>query len=96
MAYAPVLFLCIVVTPFIRAFVLKTMWGWFMVPLFGLPSLGMVAAYGLALTVFAFLPRDLSIDSEYRPKDAAEKLIRNTVVSPFVILGLGWIAHGCM
>ncbi len=33
----------------LRGFVLSMLWGWFLVPIFGLPTLGIAAAIGISL-----------------------------------------------
>ncbi len=40
-----------VLSAFVRGWAVAKLWGWFVVPVFGLPALSYAAAYGLALLV---------------------------------------------
>ena len=74
--------------------VLRFLWGWFVVPTFELPSLGLVPAMGLATLISFVVYRDL--DAE-RPKRSTEalvgKVIGTTVMIPLSFLGVGWVIH---
>jgi hypothetical protein len=78
-----------------RAYVLSTLWGWFLVPL-GVMDIEMAQAYGIALLV-AMLTYEhtRSADSD----DKLETTIRAIFVTffyPLVILILGSVAHAYM
>ena len=98
------LLILIVTIPFIlgmailRAFVLKTLWGWFIVPVFNLPPLGMAAAFGISLTISTFLPSSPTSSSDDKDVSKETKIGRffvNLSVPLFTLL-IGWIAHQFM
>jgi hypothetical protein len=90
----------------IDAFLLKTLWGWFVVPQFGLAALTVPLAGGLV--TIAYLLRGASYDKKpVRDEDADEdddspqalrrniEDLRQTLLSlvlrPILILGVGWL-----
>jgi hypothetical protein len=93
---------------FLRAYVLLVLWRWFAVPL-GLPAVGMMHAYGLALLVqFAtynppIKDRDVA-DGAAEERDATRKErmiyvgahIVKDIIAPLFVWGLGYVAHGLM
>lgn len=74
---------------FFAGLALSILWSWFMVPLFGLPTLTLWQAYGVALCFRAL--HGLGDNSPKR--EAVKVLIRATVGAPIicaVILAVGW------
>lgn len=69
-----------------NAFVLVKLWGWFVVPTFGLSGLGMAAAYGLALIVHM-------LKGQCGCKDDRETWIKIAMpfLGPALSLSMGWI-----
>jgi len=89
----------IAATSLVRAFVLKTMWAWFIVPIFGLPPLGVAAALGVALTIQTFVPSptpDDDDDDNAKKKTKTRKLVLRIVLTPVMTLLLGWVVHQFM
>ena len=81
-----------------RGYVLSTLWGWFVVPLFGLPKLAIAPAIGLSLVV-GFLTYQTPPDVEERKRDGVDKWVRIVVLAallPALSLGMGWIVHWYM
>ena len=79
----------------VNGLVIKIMWGWFVTPL-GLPALGYAQAIGLG-----FLARYLTWQQQTPDQndDDKEAKIRRMVVVflyPFIVLGLGFVAHSFM
>ena len=81
-----------IVGAIVGGYVLSVMWGWFIVPLFGLPLLSIPYAIGLNLIV-SFLTQP-----NYKPSSDKEKAISKVVAeimvgafSPLMYLGIGWI-----
>jgi hypothetical protein len=75
----------------VEGYVASRLWGWFIAPRFGLPVLGTVGAASVALTVQVFRPVHT-----WRPDDDPKALKRwfaNEVVSPVLILGVGYVLH---
>lgn len=68
---------------------LSVLWGWFAVPLFGLPALTIWQAYGLALICFT-----LRHHRHEKSKDsfgvAMGKVVIATPLMTGVMLGVGW------
>lgn len=69
-----------------RAWVLSMLWGWYVVPVFGVQPLRMVFAFGIAVIVMEIIP---SI-REDNGRPAGELVVR-ALTSPLVGLALGWL-----
>jgi hypothetical protein len=77
-----------------RGYVLSILWGWFAVPIFGLPQLTVPAAIGVCLIVGMFFARN---DEDNR--SGWEKFgssIAVTFIGPLCTLLVGWIVKGFM
>ena len=74
-------------------FTLSVLWGWFVVPLFGLPALSIAQAFGLALVVRS--ANGISSQSE-KSKDDLSTAIMKLFFLPLLLSGLillfGWVA----
>lgn len=76
-------------------YVLSTLWGWFLVPIFDLPALSVPAAVGVALIV-GYLTHQHKIESE-KEKTTNEKisalgmLVGHMILKPAFALCFGWI-----
>jgi len=75
-----------------HGFVGKTLWGWFVVPTFGLPMLTLPVAIGLGLTI-SFWAVNVNVQPRY--KEIVE-LIAISATRPAVALLVGWIVKGFM
>lgn len=87
------LFLSLPLQIALRGFVLNVLWGWFITPIFGMSSPGVVACVGLSVTAAAF--RGVNTD-ETEEGDAGEKCLRLIfwpLFSTLLSLALGWIVH---
>lgn len=80
------LILLVVPLVLLKAWVLTYLWKWYVVPMFGLPPLRLVFAFGLSLTANYLLPSH----TENGKQNGATLLVQ-LVISPFVALALGWI-----
>ncbi len=70
---------------------LSTTWGWFIVPTFGAPSIGLVPAIGVALVV-GYLTR--SIPRSSSKSGMAEGLAYATaeaLLRPVLVVCIGWV-----
>lgn len=74
----------------VNGFVLSVMWGWFVVPVFHVPELGLWQVVGLAMVLQLFAGQT-SVARE-KTEDAG-KAFMNVFLLPFLILGLGWLVH---
>ena len=87
----------VIFVPIYGGWVLSILWGWFMVPLFGLPALSIPAAIGVSL-VAALLTHQYRDDK----KDEDDKTKRfivavgTGIVSPLFTLLMGYIAFQFM
>jgi hypothetical protein len=69
-----------------QGFITVVLWGWFVVPLFGLPQLGIAYAVGLRALIGSFTIRQPS-DSE-----GVAAVIVKSILYPAAILAIGWVA----
>lgn len=75
----------------LRGYAMYKCWGWFMVPTFGLPTLSIIQALGVGLTVGVLHPHPFSSN-----KDDEEKWYKPLVMQllyPIVVLAVGYIYH---
>ena len=73
-----------------HGFVGKTLWGWFVVPTFGLPTLALPVAIGLGLTLSFWV---VNVNVQPRFKEITE-LIALSATRPAIALFIGWIVKG--
>lgn len=77
-----------------RAFVLATLWSWFVVPQFGYRPLPLVAAYGLLLIASLFY-RFSHAEDEARKHATGVFLmdILGSLLASSMVLAVGWVTH---
>lgn len=81
----------------VRGFVLSVLWGWFVVPLFGLPVLSIPLAFALVIVAGTLHPTYQSppkIRKQFLEEEGTAKRIGDligAVLGPLVSLGLGWV-----
>jgi hypothetical protein len=83
----------IVVGSIMEGWVLSKLWGWFVSPLFGVPSLSIAAAIGFALVISMLTHQSTSSDSN-KDKDwtnLVAAVIAKTVFTPLMFLLFGYI-----
>lgn len=76
-----------------RAWVMVKLWGWFVVPAFGLPPLRVVIAYGL-VTLFAAL-REKGLSKELMKPTGRSEALNKIFTAAFgllLIFIVGWVA----
>jgi hypothetical protein len=76
-------------------YVLSMLWGWFVVPTFGAPKLGMVPAIGIVLVVSYLTHQNNLSKSDEGPgvgKEFARSVTNSIGISATALL-LGWIIH---
>jgi Na+(H+)/acetate symporter ActP len=71
-------------------YVLSILWGWFIVPTFGLPMLSIPVAIGLALIV-SYLTKSVS-----NTKTDWGWSISIAIITPLVALCMGYVVHSFM
>ena len=69
-----------------QGFVISTLWEWFIVPAFGLPSIGILSAIGFSLLAFILCPTP-PIPSE----DESRKHVFMQLIKPWFYLFIGYI-----
>lgn len=74
-------------------FTLSVLWGWFVVPMFGLPALSVAQAYGIALVVRA--AKGVDTRTEKNPDSFGVVLGKAFFLAPLISgfsLLFGWVA----
>ena len=66
------------------------LWGWFIVPTFGLPNIGLVQAIGLHLVINSIIVSQVD-EQEDEIEDWFPKAIGRAVGAPLASVALGWI-----
>ncbi len=77
------------VSSILCGFVLTVLWGWFVVPTFGLPQLSLVPAIGVSM-VASYLSH------QYIPSkdgDSFTSALAYSITYPLITLLFGWIVH---
>lgn len=77
------------------AYVLSILWGWFMTPIFGLPSLSIAAAIGVRLVISFTTYQYSKRDETTTPSEQLDRVIFQ-LVSPALVLLIGYIAKQWM
>ena len=75
-----------------HGFVLKVIWGWFMVPILGLPALTIAGAIGIGL-VASYMTITINVK---RHTDDPLEIILIGAVRPAFALAIGWVVKGFM
>lgn len=75
-------------------FVSMKLWAWFVVPVFGLPQLTIVQAWGIALLASLWTHQNFT-NTNKDERSTGEKIAYTIAVllSPWMILLFGWIGH---
>ena len=80
--------LLVFVSCLVHGFVVRTLWGWFFVPLLHLPALSLPGALGVSLVVSHF-----TTPMPHKEDDTGELAIVGLIVKPGLFLLLGWIVQ---
>lgn len=78
----------------VNGWALMTLWGWFIVPVFELPSLTIVQAIGVAM-VISFLTKHTipSMQQKRSTSEAISFLIGSSFLLPAVTVAVGFVVH---
>lgn len=82
----------LVLSSIFRGYVLKVVWGWFIVPTFHLVPLSIASALGISLLV-GFLTQDAPDNEDKDFGEVFGKALINSLASSLVVLTLGWVYH---
>lgn len=86
--------LLMVFSSIFNGYALSVLWGWFIVPTFGAPALGIVPAIGVAMVVNYLTYQTHNCKKE--KKSFGEQLAEGTmmaILKPSLALFFGWIVH---
>ena len=78
-----------IVSAILNGWAVSTLWGWFVVPIFGLPDLGILQAIGISLLISVFKTK--GYDSKKDGGDAAIALLLAVIISPVLSVIVGYI-----
>lgn len=81
------LFALIALSAMLRGYVLSVLWGWFIVPTFGLPGISIPIAIGIGI-ILSFTTHQISAARE---KQSTGDHVFNIVAHPLLVLLIGWI-----
>lgn len=73
-----------------NGFVISVLWGWFVVPVFGLPVLGVAQSIGLGVLVALVCPQPAQRKKVEGEKPDGSALI-SALLMPWMALLIGWI-----
>ena len=79
----------------LRGWVASILWGWFIVPVFHLPVLGVMQAWGLAIVVSVFTAHSTSTTSGKSTLTLFGEYT-GAAIAPLFVLLVGWIVHSFM
>lgn len=74
-----------------HAWVIATLWAWFIVPL-GVTKIGIAHAYGISTLITAVI----GVRGLYAPEDKRQEALVASFLMPIIALFFGWIALGFM
>lgn len=81
-------FVAIILIAVLSGFVIKTMWGWFIAPTFGLPGLSIPIAIGIS-----FLVSYLTYSGESTSDQGLVEILVVGFIRCIFYLAFGWIIH---
>lgn len=83
---------------FIKGFTAMKLWAWFIAPLFNVPELSLLSAYGLAMfaSMIAMSKSGKSVDKDKAFWEQMLQSLIEMLVINGMYLGLGWIVKSLM
>ncbi len=75
---------------------LSVMWGWFVVPLFGLPALSIPAAIGLSMVVGMLTHQTMPTEKDKSAGLLITGIIAHAILTPLLIVAVGYIIKSFM
>lgn len=88
LAFLASIIVLVVISSILRGYVLSVLWGWFVVPTFGLPALSIPIAIGISL-ILAFTTHQISVKKEEDKSFGTQ--FSNIILHPLLVLAIGWI-----
>lgn len=87
----------LVLSSLLRGYALSILWGWFVVPVFGLPRLSVLQAIGIAMVVgFLTHQTDEYKDNDKSTKERMIEAVILAILTPLFALFFGYIVHSFM
>lgn len=86
------------VSAIVNGYVLAVLWGWFIIPVFHVPSITLFQSIGLAITASFLLDRlktEKSEDTEDSIPLYIGRAIGYMMMRPMLTLSFGWLIHLC-
>lgn len=83
--------LIIAASSILNGWVLTKLWAWFVVPVFGLPALGVATAVGLGLIVHHLTHQHINAAKD--PDAKWWVTLLEVLLRPLIVLGLGAVVH---
>ena len=79
------------ISVFMNGWALSLLWGWFISPPFGIPTLTIMQAFGVAL-VCSFVAIPHKSDSRDEKTRLSDQITNSTII-PIVAVGIGWVVR---
>ncbi len=70
---------------------LSILWGWFVSPIFGLPTLSVIQAIGISLTVGFIKSKAPQHSDDRKVSDKLIESVSHMFIMPLLSVGIGWI-----
>lgn len=74
-----------------KGYVLSILWGWFIVPYFGVAALSVPMAIGMVLIAGFLTAQYIHIEDERKPYLKLASAFGHEFFYPAVVLGIGWV-----
>jgi hypothetical protein len=89
-----IMILMIVLGSIYSGWILSIIWSWFMVPVFGLPSLSIAAGIGIKITVMSLVnPRKIEQTKDREFAEILADSFSQSFIGPTVVLFIAWIVR---
>jgi len=84
----------LIISSIVNGFVLTVLWGWFMVPVFALPTLGIAQAIGINMAINFITYQYIGIKGQKRETvEVLVELFGLLVLRPIFVLIFGYVVH---
>ncbi len=80
----------------INGWALSALWGWFVVPIFNLPSLTIIQAIGIGLILSYITNKSPSQEDNRKTSEKIIDGIARSIMAPIFSVGTGWVIFQIM
>ena len=91
--YAVAALLTVLLASITGGWALSVLWGWFVIPVFGVSPIGVPAAMGLTLTAQLILRPDYKTEPDVDAAELFGKTVAVGFIAPLFVVFLGWVLH---